>query len=158
MKLRFVLSESGSALKYAECTMIDIPFNNDTDFVGIIPFFCTTYSARISTKILLWINVDHPSAFRRVTWIIAKAFPVGFLSRLIVYPLCFRADKFKSSQTGSQVRFTSFRFHGKLCIMRTTGNTVFVDCIIGVFKMCPLIQWDIGTGKMPVFSKCITCK
>ena len=44
--------------------VVDISFDNSPDFIGVIPFFGSANRSGISTKVFLWINVDHTSTFR----------------------------------------------------------------------------------------------
>ena len=44
--------------------VVDGFLNIHSDFVGGIPLFGATDCSRISAKVLLWINVDHPSTGR----------------------------------------------------------------------------------------------
>ncbi|KMW15010.1 hypothetical protein HMPREF9471_03571, partial [[Clostridium] clostridioforme WAL-7855] len=41
--------------------MIDVPLYDSSNFIGAIPFFSATDSARKCTQILFWINVNHSS-------------------------------------------------------------------------------------------------
>ena len=58
----------------------DIPFDNSSDFIGIIPFFGAADRSGISTKILFWVDVDHPPTFRRGTRVVTETMTMGFLS------------------------------------------------------------------------------
>lgn len=43
--------------------VVDISFDNRSDFIGIIPFFGSTDCSGISTKILFRIDVNHTTTF-----------------------------------------------------------------------------------------------
>ena len=74
--------------------VVDIPFDNSSDFIGIIPFFGATDRSGISTKILFWVDVDHPPTFRRGTRVVTETMTMGFLSWFIINPFHFWTDKF----------------------------------------------------------------
>ena len=60
--------------------VVDISFDNGSDFIGIIPFFSVADRSGISTKILFWVDVDHSPTFRRGTRAVAETMTMGFLS------------------------------------------------------------------------------
>lgn len=82
--------------------MVNASFYGGSDFVGVIPFFCTTNSSRIGTKVFFRINIHHSAARGRCTWIIACAVTLVLASRFIFDPLDFRADKLISGNTASE--------------------------------------------------------
>ena len=63
MKRFFILSFTVSNTK-AVFEVVDGFLNIHSDFVGGIPFPGAADCSRISAKVLLWINVDHPSTGR----------------------------------------------------------------------------------------------
>ena len=60
MKCFFVLGSASCKAKVI-FDVIDIPFNNGSDFISIIPFICSTNGAGLSTQILFRININHSS-------------------------------------------------------------------------------------------------
>ena len=46
--------------------VVDIPFDNSSDFIGIIPFFGAADRSGISTKILFWVDFSSiPNFFKK---------------------------------------------------------------------------------------------
>ena len=90
--------------------VVDISFDNSPDFIGIIPFFGATDRSGISTKILFWVDVDHPPTFRRGTRVVTGTMTMGFLSWIKINHFHFWTDKFISCY--STAKFGSaFVFH-----------------------------------------------
>lgn len=125
-----------SVLCFSSChtkTVLEIVdgfFHLYSDFINGISFFCFTGCFWISTKILLKINVYHPSAGRCRAWIVAMADTMGFLYKLILFLLHFGTNKFRDWKSTAQMRFTAFPFHGKEKVFRATGNTIRINGII----------------------------
>ena len=82
--------------------VVNISFYGGSDFVGTIPFFCTSDSARIGTEILFRINIYHSAARGSGAWIIACAVTLVPASRFIFGPPDFRTDKLVSGNTASE--------------------------------------------------------
>ena len=82
--------------------MVNVSFYGGSDFVVVIPFFSTTNSSRIGTKVLFRINIHHSAARGSCTWIIACAVTLAFASRFIFDPLDFRTNKFIFGYTDSE--------------------------------------------------------
>lgn len=114
-----------------------------SDFISRIPFLSAADCSWISAKVLLWINVDHPSAGRCGTRSIAMAYTFCFLCDAVPFPFHFGADKFHGWKTTAQMRFTSFPFHWKGSIMRTAGNTIIIYGVINPFDFKFVFQRDI---------------
>lgn len=62
-------------------------------------------------------------------------FTAAFTSGLIICPFNFRADEFISCYTAAEFGST-LKLHSKRRGMWTTGDALFIDCIINIFKMC----------------------
>ena len=62
-----------------------------SDFISRIPFLSAADCSWISAKVLLWINVDHPSAGRCGTRSIAMAYTFCFLCDAVPFPFHFGA-------------------------------------------------------------------
>lgn len=138
--------------------MIDISFNNGSYFVSIVPFFTSTDNTGISTEIPFRIDINHPPAFRRGAGVITITLPERPAGIRVIDPAHFRADKLKGRQSAPEIRSASFRLHGKRGIMRTAGNTVFINGIINIFKMSPCIKWYVSFREVAVFAKGIARK
>ena len=69
VKCFLILSSSSGQTKII-LDVVNISFYGGSDFVSVIPFFCTTDSARIGTEILFRINIHHSATRRSCTWII----------------------------------------------------------------------------------------
>lgn len=137
--------------------VVAISFYGGSDFVGVIPFFGTTNTPRIGTKILFRINVYHFAARGGCERIITCAVTLVFASRFILDPLDFGTDKLISDNTASEFRY-SFIFHRKRIIMRTAGNPIFIDLIILLFKTGSGVKWDISFTKVFIISESIAGK
>ena len=70
-----------------------------TDFIGGNPLLCTTDSSKISTEVLLWIEVDHSSTGRRSTWMVTMADMFCFLCDAVLFPLHFGTDELHGWET-----------------------------------------------------------
>mgnify|MGYP000159824270 FL=1 len=101
VKCFLILSSSSGQTKII-LDVVNISFYGGSDFVSVIPFFCTTDSARIGTEILFRINIHHSATRRSCTWIITCTVTLGSASRCIFDPLDFRTDKLISGNTASE--------------------------------------------------------
>ena len=77
--------------------------------------------------------------------------------RRIFYPNNFGTDEFVSCDAAFKLT-GSFVFHWKRGILWTTGNPVFINGIVKVFKMCPGVQRNIGFLEVPAITKGIPGK
>lgn len=93
-------------------------------------------SVWISTKLFLWISVDHPAAGRCGTWVPTFTDPMIFSWRRVFFPDYFGTDEFVSCDTTFKLT-DPFIFHWKGRIIWTAGNAIFINGIVKVFKMCP---------------------
>lgn len=73
--------------------MIDISFNSSSDFVCVIPIFCSTDGFKINTQVFLRIDIKYTSAWRRITRIIALALPAIFSGNFVLNPFDFWIHK-----------------------------------------------------------------
>ena len=39
--------------------VVDVPFDNSPDLVGVIPFFCSTDRSGICTQVFFRVDIDH---------------------------------------------------------------------------------------------------
>ena len=77
---RFFVLSSACCKTEIVFDVVDISFDNSPDFIGIIPFFGAADRSGISSKILFWVDVDHPPTFRGGTRGVTETMTVGFLS------------------------------------------------------------------------------
>ena len=98
----FLILGSSSGQTKIILDVVNISFYGGSDFVSVIPFLCTTDSARIGTEILFRINIHHSATRRSCTWIITCTVTLGPASRCIFDPLDFRTDKLISGNTASE--------------------------------------------------------
>ena len=82
--------------------VVNVSFYDGSDFGGAIPFFCTSNSSGIGTKLLFWINTYHFATSRSCTWIITCVVTLVPASRFIFDPLDFRTGKLISDNTASE--------------------------------------------------------
>lgn len=124
MKCFLVLSATTSQTEIF-FDVIDITFNGSSDFVSIIPFFCSTKCAWIGTKVFFWINVNHSSTSGCGTWIITMADSYIFSSSWTLFIFDFGTYEFVTYKTIFTFR-GAFRFHGKGFVMWTAGNAICI--------------------------------
>ena len=123
--------------------MIDVPLYDSSNFIGAIPFFSATDSARKCTQILFWINVNHSAAGRGGTWVVTLTDPMIGSGRRVFFPDNFWTDEFVSGDAAFKLT-GSFVFHWERGGLWTTGSPIFINRIVKVFKMCPGVQRNIS--------------
>ncbi len=104
------------------------------DFISRIPFGCPPDGSRISTEVLLRVNVDHSSARRGCARMVTVTDTMGFFCNFIPFPFHFRTDKFHGWKPTAQMGFTAFLFHGKGRVFRATGDTLRINGIIDLLN------------------------
>ena len=101
MKCFLILSSSSCQTKII-LDVLDISFYGGSDFVGVIPFFGTTNTPRIGTKVLFRINIYHFAARESCVRIITCTMTLVLASRFILDSLDFGTDKLISDNTASE--------------------------------------------------------
>lgn len=92
MKCFFVLCFSPSNAK-AVFKVVNGFFYICLDFICGVPFRCATDSPRISTEVLLRIDVNHSPTGRCCTRVVTMTYAFCFLCNAVPSPFHFGADK-----------------------------------------------------------------
>lgn len=109
--------------------MVDSSFNGTADLVGLLPLISITDRTGIHAKITIRIDVDHASGSGRSTGILAVTGAMVF-SVFTFVPGHLWTDELECRDAAPQVRSIAFRLHGKLRIMRATGDAGVIDRVI----------------------------
>jgi len=136
--------------------VIDIPLNDRSDVVSIVPFFCISQGTRVSSEVFFRIDIDHAPTFGGGAGILTLTFPVHLFGLFIIEPFGFRAYKFKCFDGSSH--FRTFRFHRKGIIVWTTRDSVFIDGIVNLLQLGSGIKRDVGFRKVFIVTKRISRK
>ena len=101
VKCFLILSSSSGQTKII-LDVVNISFYGGSDFVGVIPFFCTTNSSRIGTKVFFRINIHHSAARGSRAWNTACAVRLMFSSKFVFESFDFRTDEIVPGNTASE--------------------------------------------------------
>ncbi len=91
------------------------------------PVFCPTGSTGIGTKILFWINIEHPPAGGIRAGIFTVADTLRLFGRLVIFPFHLGTDKLHRGKPTTQMGSAPFPSHRKGRIFRTAWDAVFIQ-------------------------------
>ena len=110
--------------------VVNASFNNCPDFISGISFRSSANGSGIRAKILFWVNINHSSAFRGSTRIVAETLTGTLFCVRVGNPFHLGTNKLMGWQSAPQVRLAALRPHWKRGIARATRNAVPFNNVI----------------------------